>query len=456
MKRVITYGSFDLFHYGHSSLLKRAKELGDYLIVGVTTETFDRSRGKLNIQDSLTTRIENVKNTGFADEIILEEHEGQKVTDIQKYEIDVFAVGSDWVGKFDYLGKYCEVVYLERTRGISSTDLRNERSNILGFGIMGCGSIADGFVPESRFVSGLNVEAVFDTRIDRAEHFAQRHQLQTSTSELGTFLDGVDAVYVASPHSTHYQYVRSALEAGKHVLCESPLVLSAQEAAELFGLSRKNNLLLLEVIRTAFAPAFENLMGVANSGQIGSIKIVDATLTRSTESQANMLGSEEDGLAGSVTDLASYPLMAIVKLLGTDIREMQCYSCFAPNSAFDILTRIHLVFDDAIASATVGLGVESEDSLTISGTEGYIHVPAPWWKTESFESRVGHPARSKKHFLKLEGDGLRYEIAEFVSTVAKGKLSTYKLRDTESTTIAGVIEKFTLGKIDGKGITRVT
>ena len=124
MKKVITYGTFDLLHEGHINLLKRAKALGDYLIVGVTTENYDRGRGKLNVQKSTLERIEDVKKTGFADEIIIEEYEGQKIEDIQKYNIDIFAIGSDWKGKFDYLKEYCQVVYLERTKGISSTQLR--------------------------------------------------------------------------------------------------------------------------------------------------------------------------------------------------------------------------------------------------------------------------------------------------------------------------------------------
>ena len=103
MKKVITYGSFDLFHEGHYNLLKRAKALGDYLIVGVTTEQYDESRGKLNIVDSLDKRIENVRQTGFADEIIVEDHPGQKVEDVQKYGIDIFTVGSDWTGAFDHM-----------------------------------------------------------------------------------------------------------------------------------------------------------------------------------------------------------------------------------------------------------------------------------------------------------------------------------------------------------------
>lgn len=124
MTRVITYGTYDLLHHGHIALLKRAKALGDYLIVGVTADGFDREQGKLNVTQSLVERIEAVRKTGLADQIIVEEYEGQKISDIQKYNVDIFTVGSDWVGKFDYLGEYCQVVYLPRTQGISSTELR--------------------------------------------------------------------------------------------------------------------------------------------------------------------------------------------------------------------------------------------------------------------------------------------------------------------------------------------
>ena len=89
MKRVITYGTYDLLHYGHIRLLERAKSLGDYLIVGVTADGFDRARGKINVQQSLIERVEAIKATGLADKIIVEEYEGQKIDDIRKYDIDI-------------------------------------------------------------------------------------------------------------------------------------------------------------------------------------------------------------------------------------------------------------------------------------------------------------------------------------------------------------------------------
>ena len=157
MKKVITYGTYDLLHYGHIKLLERAKALGDYLIVGVTADDFDKTRGKINVQQSLMERIEAVRATGIADEIIVEEYEGQKIDDIKRYNIDIFTVGSDWVGFFDYLKEFCEVVYLDRTQGVSSSELRAEKRE-LKIGIIGESSVVmSKFVSECNYVNGVSV-----------------------------------------------------------------------------------------------------------------------------------------------------------------------------------------------------------------------------------------------------------------------------------------------------------
>lgn len=260
MKKVITYGSFDLFHEGHYKLLQRAKELGDYLIVGVTTEHYDEYRGKLNVIDSLMERIENVKKTGFADEIIIEDHIGQKLEDIQKYNIDVFTVGSDWVGAFDYLKDYCEVVYLDRTQNVSSTMLRAKKYQILRIGVIGSGRIANRFYTEAKYVSGVNVEGVYNPHIESALTYKERHQLKFGTDQLQELFDQVDAVYIASPHETHAAYIRQALEQKKHVLCEKPMALSGAEAEELFKLAKSNGCILMEAIKTAYCPGFQQLL----------------------------------------------------------------------------------------------------------------------------------------------------------------------------------------------------
>ncbi len=130
MKKFITYGTYDLLHYGHIRLLERVKALGDYLIVGVTADDYDKTRGKINVQQSLSERIEDVGATRIDDEIIIEEYEGQKIDDINRYDIDVFTAGSDWIGKFGYLKEFCKYVYLDRTEGISSSELRGKERKI--------------------------------------------------------------------------------------------------------------------------------------------------------------------------------------------------------------------------------------------------------------------------------------------------------------------------------------
>lgn len=444
MKKVITYGTFDLFHEGHYRLLERAKDLGDYLIVGVTTENYDDSRGKLNVQEGLMKRIENVKNSGIADEIIIEEYEGQKINDIQKNKVDIFAIGSDWMGKFDYLNEYCEVVYLERTKGVSSTQLRAENNGILKLGVIGYGRIANRFIVESKYVSGVNVEGVYGPNPDSLKKFADKHELAFYETDQEEFLDKVNAVYIASPHLTHYQYIKNALNRGKHVLCEKPMVLSEKEAKEVYDLAIKKNLVLLEAIKTAYAPGFIRLVSVAKSGLIGQIKNVDATFTKLVDGNIRELQAHTAG--GSMTELATYPLLAIIKLLGTNFDDIDYYSFMDEEKNIDLFTKINLTYDKAIASAKVGLGVKSEGDLIISGTKGYVYVPSPWWKTEYFEVRYEDFSRNKKHYYKFEGDGLRYELSEFVSMIHKEYYQTYKLMPNDSVAINSVIEKYLNGE----------
>ena len=173
MVKVITYGTYDLFHEGHYNLLKNAKALGDYLIVGVTSDYFDKSRGKFNVRDSLMTRIDNVRATGFADEIVVEEYFGQKIDDIKRFNVDIFTVGSDWEGYFDYLNEYCKVVYLPRTQGISSTQIRNSENVRLG--IIGNEVILDRFLDEAKFVSGIDIIGGY-TETDAVDTIYKSHQ----------------------------------------------------------------------------------------------------------------------------------------------------------------------------------------------------------------------------------------------------------------------------------------
>lgn len=125
MRKVITYGTFDLFHVGHLNILKRAKELGDYLVVAVSSDRFNEIKGK-KCAIPENERMAIVEAIKYVDEVILENSWEQKIDDIQKHNIDIFVMGDDWKGKFDFLKDYCEVVYLPRTDGISTTQIKKE------------------------------------------------------------------------------------------------------------------------------------------------------------------------------------------------------------------------------------------------------------------------------------------------------------------------------------------
>ncbi len=438
MKKVITYGTYDLLHEGHINLLRRAKELGDYLIVGVTSDSFDRGRGKLNVRNNVLERVAAVKATGYADEIVIEDYVGQKIDDIQKYDVDIFAIGSDWEGKFDYLNEYCKVVYLPRTEGISSTILRESTQTVIKIGVVGSGRIARRFMPESEVVSGIEVVSVYNPDKEEALSFVEEFKIDCFYESYVDFLHSLDAVYIASPHLTHYKYAKLALEAGKHVLCEIPFVLSKTQAEELYDYAETHNLILLEANKTAYCPAFNHLITLVKSGMIGEIVDVKASLSKMVSGKIRELDASQAG--GAMNEHAPINLMAIIKLLGRDFTYVNFYSKL--KDGVDIYTKSNIIYPNATASLTLGIGVKTEGNLVISGTKGYVYVPAPWWLTDFFEIRYEDQRKNRKYFYSYDGDGLRYEIQEFISMIVNVRRSSYKLRRRDSIAIADIIERF--------------
>ncbi len=438
MTRVITYGTFDLFHNGHYRLLERAKELGDYLIVGVTTDSYDKARGKLGVMEPLLTRIENVRKTGFADEIIIEEAHGQKFSDIKKYNIDIFTVGSDWIGAFDYLNDYCKVVYLERTKDISSTMLRDQKRRIQRIGIIGTGRIASRFIPEAKLVSGVSTQGVYNPHSNSAKQFAEKWEIN-AYCDIEDFFNAIDVVYIASPHETHYDYVIQALNHGKHVLCEKPITLKKNQAEEVFRLAKEKDLIVFEGIKTAYSPGFSRLLGLACSGIIGSIRNVEACFTKLVDTDSRELTDKAYG--GSMIELGSYVLLPIIKLFGISYDSLE-FECIDNEIGLDIFTKISLRYPKGIATATCGLGVKSDGRLLISGTKGYIVAEAPWWKTSYFEIHYEDPLNVEKYSEAYLGDGLRYEISDFLSMINNGEKKDFKFTSVESVAISEIMEKF--------------
>ena len=428
MKKVITYGTYDLLHRGHVRLLERARALGDYLVVGVTADSFDRGRGKINVVQPLAERIEAVRATGLADEIIVEEYEGQKIDDIQRLDIDVFTVGSDWAGKFDYLSDYCDVVYLERTEGVSSSEIRSERS-ALRLGIVGFGPVAEKYARECSYVNGLEL-------IDSTPGFARSCDVPSGDC---------DAVFIASKPSLHANDVRIALEKGMHVLCEAPISLSQEETVELFALADKKGLVLREAIKTAYATAYHRLLLLVKSGRIGRVLSVQAVCT--SLSDLEMLRAKESESWSSSSAWGPTTLLPILQMLGVNYNESHAIRCdLSGFSDFDVYGKIDLIYAGAVGTAIFGKGVKSEGSLVVSGTDGYVYVPAPWWKTDYFEIRREDPAKNERFYYQLDGEGIRYELMTFTRAAALGRdAHPYVERDV-SVAISGLLERFNAGQ----------
>lgn len=436
MKKVITYGTYDKLHYGHVRLLERAKALGDYLIVGVTADDFDRTRGKINVQQSLEERIAAVLATGLADEIVVEEYEGQKIDDIRRLDVDIFTVGSDWVGQFDYLNEYCKVVYLERTAGISSTELRAEEVS-LKLGLVGNKRTLSKFIKESSFVNGVNIKyaCIVGERLDD-ENIIEYDYSDESYQEM---LCNVDAVYISSLPEMHYEQISKALDSNKHVFCETPIALSKNHCSSLFEKAKENNLVLMESLKTAYINAYVRLLLLIKSGNIGDVISIDATCTSIKE-----ITRYENSLGwNSICTWGPTGMLPVFQILGTNYTHKNIISkCIDEENTYDVFTKIDFEYPKAVATVKVGNGIKSEGELIISGTKGYIYVPAPWWKTDYFELRYENPADNKRYFYQLDGEGIRYEIVAFAKSVFSGKTNNYYLENNISECISSVIEDF--------------
>ena len=439
MKKVITYGTYDLLHYGHIRLLERAKALGDYLIVGVTAEGFDMARGKINVQQSLMERMDAVKATGIADEVIVEEYEGQKIDDIIRYDVDIFAIGSDWKGKFDYLNEYCKVVYLERTAGVSSTELRSH-DNAIRIGIVGDENeinLIKKFENESHFVNGATITGVCVPKTEKLP--GTLSHLPIVTNNYTTLLDNVDAVYVISRLENHYSQIKLALEKCKHVLCESPMTGSLKEWEELSKIAKNEGLVLMDAIRTAFSMAYYRMLLIIKSGQIGHVVSVDASCSSLRKMNTDTIGS--------LSAWGPNALLPVFQILGTNYRSKHIQSLIVDKQLqYDAFTKISFVYPHAVASVKVGKGVKTEGELVVSGTTGYIYVPAPWWKMDYFEIRREDPTQNKRYFYQLEGEGIRYEIVSFLKAISKGNVLTY-ISESTSQAIVKIMDDFSNNRV---------
>ena len=307
-------------------------------------------------------------------------------------------------------------------------------------GIIGCGRIAKRFPKEADVVNGVKIVATYDINSEASKDVATDIDGCKVCSTVEELFERVDAVYIATPHLSHYDYIKAAINADKHVLVETPMVLNCEQAKELFELAEHKGVILMEANKTAHCPAFNHLMSMIKSGVIGEVVDIEASESKLWTDDMSLREFDPQQAGGSFFELGSYTLLPIIKLMGCKYENLNIYSRMT--DGVDMFTRGVFRYPHATCSFKVGLGVKTEGALVISGTKGYAYVPAPWWKTDYFELRYEDQNKNQKYFYKWDGDGLRYEIQEFISCVVNKRFSTARLRRRESVCIAEVMQAF--------------
>ena len=288
-------------------------------------------------------------------------------------------------------------------------------------GIVGANSDSKRFLREASYILKLSNIAVYDKDIASLEEFQNIYAFLKNYREYDAFLQsGIDAVYIASDIYDRYELIKNALLNDIHVLCENPISLENQKLKELFDLAKKKNKLLLMAIKTAFAPAFNQMLSEVD--KIGIIKEVRSTFTSLYKER----GFPKRYLKNGATSLLmSYPALLVQKVAGV-AKEIVYFD--QKKEEYDISNRaVSRHKNDIIGISTVGIEMKSDGHAIISGDKGYIYIPAPWWLTKEFFIKFEDPDKDIHFEYQFEGDGLRYMIAEFVSLIRRKKIESKRL-----------------------------
>ena len=296
--------------------------------------------------------------------------------------------------------------------------VKEAECTMVNVGIIGTGRIASRFLEESRYVSGINVSAIYNPHLESVLWFAKNNNIDIDgpvilTDDSEAFFDAVDAVYIAAPHEMHTEYIRIALNKGKHVLCEKPMGLNKSDIQQMLSVADDKKLVCMEAIKTAYCAGFERILDIVKSGVIGKVRDVEAAFSKIGAAA----GREMWGMSGgSFTELASYCLLPVMKLLGTDVKDIHTYSVESPLGT-DSYTKMMITYEDGVATIKTGLGVKTEGELIVAGDDGYIRVPSPWWLTKRIEVHHENPNQVEVYEEEFAGGGLRYEIEAFVQCI---------------------------------------
>ena len=309
---------------------------------------------------------------------------------------------------------------------------------MIRIGVIGTGRIAARFVRDAGLVAKVRIACIYNPRINSARAFARTHGIELATDAWEQLMPAVDAVYIASPHGTHVDYTRRALQENKHVLCEKPMAFSRADATGLFSMASERGLVLMEAVKTAYCPGYRRLIETGKSGKIGEVRDVEACFTKLTDPAGRELTDPVYG--GSLIELGTYVLLPMIGLFGEAVKQMRFHSIWDENGN-DLFTKIDLDYETGFGLGKVGLGVKSEGELIVSGTKGYLYAKAPWWLTKEFELRYENPNEREHFTFEFESDGLQYELRAFVEEIQSKRRDDCE-RKRMSIAFASVMERF--------------
>ena len=251
-------------------------------------------------------------------------------------------------------------------------------------------------------------------------------------------MESVDSIYLNTTIDRRPALIRQALDAGCHILCEGPFALTYEEAVELVALACNRNLVLMEAMKTRYFPGFERLRLLVQSGVIGEVKDV-----RAANSHLDDWVDHDNKYLGSFYDMASYITLPALTLLGCDYDDARITCSF--DGDFCTWAKLALMYEGASATLYTGQGVKTENDMVITGTDGYVYVPSPWWKTEYFEVRTEDLRDTRKFYFECVGFGHRYELFEFLRRVQGGGSYSALRTDDETLAVTKLVEKFDKG-----------
>lgn len=226
---------------------------------------------------------------------------------------------------------------------------------------------------------------------------------------------------------------------------QSPIGISRAQCEELISLADSKGLVLADGIKTAYSTAYARLVLLVKSGKIGEVVSVDTTCTSMIAAGEDPIDIQQSKM-NSICTWGPTAMLPILQILGTGYRECRITSRILDRERqYDGFTKIDFTYPNAVASVKVAKAAKSEGEMIITGTKGYIYVPAPWWKTDYFEVRYENPNNNRRYFYQLDGEGVRYEIIAFLNAINQ-KRSVLSISKALSAQIASIIGDFYEGK----------